>query len=124
MVFGGAGYRITEASRRPWARSTSIRWGRRVKVRKQIRARLVPSCSDSQCAIGRLIFADIYFWAGVAVGHFPCGIKNQVLALDHHRKVDFIQRIFYGMVVWMQTREEEQRRNTFHGKIIMIRTII
>ena len=68
--------------------------------------------------------APVYRRPLISVGKVPGGMEDQLSALGHQRKFNFVHRIGYLVVVVVYPVEEKDHWNIELGKIVMVRTII
>ena len=60
----------------------------------------------------------------LSIGKVPGGMEDQLSALGHQRKFNFVHRIGYLMVVVMYPVEEKDHWDIELGKIVMVRTVV
>ena len=68
--------------------------------------------------------APVYRRPLISVGKVPGGMEDQLSALGHQRKFNFVHRIGYLMVVVVYPVEEKDHWDIELGKIVMVRTVV
>nr|GFD14327.1 hypothetical protein [Tanacetum cinerariifolium] len=66
----------------------------------------------------------IYHNALVAVGHRPGGMKHELVAPGHRRKVNFIDVVGGLVVVFVQAAGVENNRHVVLGKVVVVRAVV